>query len=329
MRVHRKIALAVLCVAGMIPAAMRAEHAFDIGIRGGIANLNARTTDISSLNQYAALDYIHEVQALPNLHAGAELSYSYLSPYYIGFRIGVTADRHSCAFAHKDHRDSYTIPLENNLNRYFGYSIQTLREDYTLWSVGIPLQAVVHGKGVRFSAGPKAVFPLQNTWVEKAQETTVYSTDPPLTDIIQEPFNLLQQNGTDVLPKVQWWLAGELTYTFVLHNAERYYGGLTVGAYFDYCFSSRAHTGNTTGVLTLRDPKGSPVAENILMTSMMEATWQGKPLVEQSTLYDVGIKIAYTIVVREKARDDERYGIHRGTRKKYSTGISDDCNCMP
>ena len=73
MRVHKKIALAVLCVAGMIPAAMRAEHAFDIGIRGGIANLNARTTDISSLNQYAALDYIHEVQALPNLHAETEM----------------------------------------------------------------------------------------------------------------------------------------------------------------------------------------------------------------------------------------------------------------
>ena len=327
MRVRKKIALAILCVAGMIPAAMRAEHAFDIGIRGGIANWNAQKIDISSLSQYAVVRMVNEVQTLPNLHAGAELSY--LSPYYIGFRVGVTADRHACAFANQNHIDGYAIPMGNGEDRRFSYSIQTLREDYTFWSVGIPLQAVIHGKGVRFSAGPKVVFPLQSSWVEKAQETTVYMTDPPLTDIPQAHFDLLQRNGTDALPKVQWWLAGELTYTFVLHNAERYYGGLTIGAYFDYCFTPHKYDGYGPPLLQVLSPDAGLREDNLRMTSILEATWQGKPFVERSTLYDAGIKIAYTIVVREKGHDNERYGIHRGTRKKYNTGISSDCNCMP
>ena len=284
----------------LLPAYLGAGNMYEVGIRAGMANWNAQT------------EY---VQAQPGIHAGIEAAYTWLAPHFAGIRIGLTVDRHACAFGKTGYTDSYqTIDVENQTMQV-DYTIGRLHEEYSVWSAGIPVQIVFNWDNLRLCAGPKAVFPLSPCrWYEKAEGAQLSVYYPDYDNRVYEAYPLAAsrhfeeyREGTKQLPVVQWWLAAEMTYTIPLVTSAKHYGGLSIGVYFDYCFSNLAHShSDAVSLLMLSDTRdGFPLHR--IMTPVIESNRQGEPLVNNCSMYDAGIKIAWTITPFNP-HNNSRYG---------------------
>lgn len=178
-----------------MPLMAHAEHLFEAGLRVGMADYRAQCTYVSPV---------------PSLHAGVQLSYSYHSSRVVGMRAGATIDRHQAGFGKNGYTDTYkTIDIENEPIQ-IDYTIGRLREMYTTWSVGIPLQLALTGKQVAFYIGPKVVFPLQCTWTENADNAALSVYFPKQDNRVYESFPLAAsrsfkevRNGIHNVQKIQ------------------------------------------------------------------------------------------------------------------------------
>ena len=124
----------------------------------------------------------------------------------------------------------------------------------------------------------------------------------------------MTQEGKLNLPTVQWWGAIEAGYAIPINNwATSYRSYIMVGAYFDYCFSKhKAAQSEAESLIMLSDTRdGFPLQR--LLTPVMEANRQGRKLVREATLFDVGIKISYAISPYDRA----------SRRRAYR------CQCLP
>ena len=130
----------ILCGLGL-----RAQSTFELGLHGGVAGWNSRHTYISMQ---------------PGANVGLHAAYGYYSQHVIGFRIGVTADMHRAGWSKTDYTDTYTTIDVENETMQIDYTIGSLHEMYTTWSVGIPVQIALKWKNVGFYLGPKVVFPI-------------------------------------------------------------------------------------------------------------------------------------------------------------------------
>jgi hypothetical protein len=70
---------------------------------------------------------------------------------------------------------------------------------------------------------------------------------------------------------------------------------LIVGAYFDYCFTKYTPSqSDAASLIRLTDTRdGFPLQR--LLTPVMEGNRQGRKLVNDCTLFDVGVKISYAL----------------------------------
>lgn len=287
-----------------MPFSLRAEHLFEAGVHGGIAGWNAQS---------------HYVNPSVGFHGGAQIYYTYLSPRVIGLRTGVTFDSHHPGFGKMNYDDHYsTIDVENQ-QMDIDYTIGNLYEKYSIWSVGVPVQLAFTKKRFTFYAGAKAVFPLSNQWKQTADKAALSVYYPYYDNRIYESYPLSasrdfkQENeGKMTLPKVQWWLALELNYTIPLNTwATRFRSYIMVGAYFDYCFSKHTPSRSMAeSLIMLTDTRDGFPLQRVL-TPVLEANRQGRKLVTDCSLYDVGIKISYAI---------SPYDAHSAAKKS--------CNCL-
>lgn len=287
-----------------MPFSLRAEHLFEAGVHGGIAGWNAQS---------------HYVSPRVGFHGGAQIYYTYLSPRVIGLRTGVTFDSHHPGFGKMNYEDHYsTIDVENQ-QMDIDYTIGNLYEKYSIWSVGVPVQLAFTKKRFTFYAGAKAVFPLSSQWKQTADKAALSVYYPYYDNRIYESYPLSasrdfkQANeGKMTLPKVQWWLALELNYTIPLNTwATRFRSYLMVGAYFDYCFSKHTPSRSMAeSLIMLTDTRDGFPLQRVL-TPVLEANRQGRKLVTDCSLYDVGIKISYAI---------SPYDAHSAAKKS--------CNCL-
>lgn len=287
-----------------MPFSLRAEHLFEAGVHGGIAGWNAQS---------------HYVSPRVGFHGGAQIYYTYLSPRVIGLRTGVTFDSHHPGFGKMNYEDHYsTIDVENQ-QMDIDYTIGNLYEKYSIWSVGVPVQLAFTKKRFTFYAGAKAVFPLSSQWKQTADKAALSVFYPDYDNRIYESYPLSasrdfkQANeGKMTLPKVQWWLALELNYTIPLNTwATRFRSYLMVGAYFDYCFSKHTPSRSMAeSLIMLTDTRDGFPLQRVL-TPVLEANRQGRKLVTDCSLYDVGIKISYAI---------SPYDAHSAAKKS--------CNCL-
>jgi hypothetical protein len=183
------------------------------------------------------------------------------------------------------------------------YTIGSLHEMYTTWSVGIPVQIALKWKNVGIYLGPKVVFPISCLWTEKAQNAALSVYYPTYDNRVYESYPLaasrhfeMSQDGKIQLPKVQWWLAAELSYKIPLNNWSRTYRSyIVVGAYVDYCLTKYTPAkSNVESLIMLSDTRDGFPLQRIL-TPIMEANRQGRKLVTDGSLFDVGIKISYAI----------------------------------
>ena len=287
-----------------MPFSLRAEHLFEAGVHGGIAGWNAQS---------------HYVSPRVGFHGGAQIYYTYLSPRVIGLRTGVTFDSHHPGFGKMNYEDHYsTIDVENQ-QMDIDYTIGNLYEKYSIWSVGVPVQLAFTKKRFTFYAGAKAVFPLPSQWKQTADKAALSVYYPYYDNRIYESYPLSasrdfkQANeGKMTLPKVQWWLALELNYTIPLNTwATRFRSYLMVGAYFDYCFSKHTPSRSMAeSLMMLTDTRDGFPLQRVL-TPVLEANRQGRKLVTDCSLFDVGIKISYAI---------SPYDAHSAAKKS--------CNCL-
>lgn len=270
-----------------MPLMAHAEHLFEAGLRVGMADYRAQCTYVSPV---------------PSLHAGVQLSYSYHSSRVVGMRAGATIDRHQAGFGKNGYTDTYkTIEIENEPIQ-IDYTIGRLREMYTTWSVGIPLQLALTGKQVAFYIGPKVVFPLQCTWTENADNAALSVYFPKQDNRVYESFPLAAsrsfkevRNGTHNVQKIQWWLAAELCYDIPVYTAQHSKSYLSVGIYADFSLSRETDpVADRSSLMMLSDTRdGFPLHREL--TSVVTALRQEERLVSSRNLFDVGLKLSYRI----------------------------------
>ncbi|MBR1516490.1 MAG: hypothetical protein IJ621_07075 [Paludibacteraceae bacterium] len=287
-----------------LPISAYAEHVFEAGLHGGAAGWNAQTNYVSPRAGF---------------HGGAQIYYTYFSPRIIGFRTGATFDFHQPGFGKLNYEDHYsTIDVEGQ-QMDIEYSIGNLYEKYSIWSVGVPVQLAFTKKRFTFYAGAKAVFPLSSQWKQTVDKAALSVYYPYYDNRIYESYPLsasrdFKQSNTGKLelPKVQWWLALELNYTIPLNTwATKFRSYIMVGAYFDYCFSKHTPSRSMAeSLIILTDTRDGFPLQRVL-TPVLEANRQGRKLVTDCSLFDVGIKISYAI---------SPYDAHSAAKKS--------CNCL-
>ena len=281
----RRLMLSIVLI---LPLLAHAEHLFEMGVHGGVAAWSSQPV---------------YVQSQMGLNGGAHLYYNYLSPYVIGFRIGLSCDYHQAGFRKINYEDYYsTIDVENQ-QMEVDYLIGNLSERYTTWSIGVPVQLAFSAKNVLFLAGIKAAFPVANSWKQSAENAALSVFYPAYDNRVYEAYPLaasrnfaMYNEGRLALPKVQWWATAELSYKIPINkNARKYNSYIVVGVYGDYCL--RKYTpaqSEAISMIMLTDTRDGFPLQRIL-TPVMEANRQGQKLVSQMALFDVGIKISYAI----------------------------------
>ena len=262
-----------------------AEHLFEAGLRMGMADFIAQTTYVSPM---------------PDLHAGLQFSYSYHSPYVIGARIGITADYHRAAFGKNNYTDTYTTIDVDGDPLQIDYTIGKLRETYTTWSVGVPVQLALSYKHVNFYVGPKIVFPFVCQWTETVRDAALSVYFPLQENRVYESFPLAAsrafdetQSGTRPVDKVQWWLAAELSYDLTIHASDKFKSYLSVGVYADFALGREtAEPNEQLSLIMLSDTRdGFPLHR--ILSPVVGGNRLLRHLVTQLSPFNVGVKISY------------------------------------
>ena len=278
----------VLCILLLVPIMAHAEHLFEAGVHGGVAGWSVQPV------------YVHKQVGF---NGGAHIYYDYLSSHVIGFRTGLTLDCHQAGFGKTNYEDHYaTIDVENQ-RMEVDYTIGQLSEQYTTWSVGIPLQVAFSYENFLFLLGVKAVFPMSTSWKQKADNAALSVYYPNYDNRVYESYPLaasqnfaMRNDGTLSMPKVQGWLSAELSYRIpISYWPPGYRSYIIVGAYVDYCLTpyKPVHSGAESLIMLTDTRDGFPLQR--VLTPVMEANRQGDPLVNRCALFDVGIKISYAL----------------------------------
>ena len=281
----RRLMLSIVLI---LPLLAHAEHLFEMGVHGGVAAWSSQPVYI---------------QSQMGLNGGAHIYYNYLSPYVIGFRIGLSCDYHQAGFRKINYEDHYsTIDVENQ-QMDVDYLIGNLSERYTTWSIGVPVQLAFSAKNVLFLAGIKAAFPVTNSWKQSAENAALSVFYPAYDNRVYEAYPLaasrnfaMYNEGRLALPKVLWWATAELSYKIPINRNSRTHNSyIVVGVYGDYCLSKFTPArSDAVSMIMLTDTRdGFPLQR--IFTPVMEANRQGQKLVSQMALFDVGIKISYAI----------------------------------
>lgn len=283
----------------LIPAFACAEHLFEAGIHAGAAGRTGQPVYVDKQT---------------GLHIGGHLYYSCLSSHVVGLRTGLTIDNHQTGFGKRDYADSYSALDVDNQQMDISYTIGNLHETFSIWSVGVPMQAVFSYKGFTLYAGAKAVFPMAGSWKQAADNAALSVYYPAYDNRVEESYPLaasrdfrMDQTGRMTLPKTQWWLALEFNYALPLNTwAVHYRSYLMVGACFDYCFTRLSPAdSNAESLIMLTDTRdGLPLQR--LMAPLHEANRQGSKLIGECNLFSVGVKISYAIAPYDAHREAKR-----------------------
>ena len=144
---------------------------------------------------------------------------------------------------------------------------------------------------------------MTTNWKQTVNNAALAVSYPEYDNRVEESYPLaasrdfaMTQAGKIALPKVQWWLTMELSYVLPLNSwASNVRSYLIVGAYFDYCFTKyKPSQSDAASLIRLTDTReGFPLQR--LLTPVMEGNRQGRKLVNDCTLFDVGVKISYAL----------------------------------
>lgn len=290
----RQTAILLLFLPVVAYAERFSEHRVEAGLRAGLAGWDSERT---------------YVNMQPNVHGGVEVAYAYFSPYFVCGRAGVTADIHRAGFGRHNFEDSYPEP---NQRMEIEYVLGNLRETYTTYSVGVPLQIGVRWQQLSFFIGPKIAFTVTDSasWKATVKRGALSVYYPDYDNRVYESYPLaatrhfeLEEKGRCALVepmKMEWWLAMEFNYTLYLNTTRNHHSFLVFGLYADYAFTGRnikAVRGDERSLVTLTLIQKPFVPLQREYNTVLGSYRNGRRLVGEqgNRLFDVGIRIAYAI----------------------------------
>ena len=288
-----------------------------IGLLACSAVLQARSyLDVSGRIGLAGLTYECDYGGTsPGYHAAFDVGYLYKSPYWIAFRIGASIEAASSAYSKKDYQDLYTTIDVENQEMQVQYTIGHLRERHQAYMVSFPVQVGFHIDKFTFLVGPRITLPLGATWKQTASDAALAVYYPKYNNLVEESYPLaasksfeMENKGELVLPKWQCSLSGELTYDFLISSqygkSESY---ISVGMYFDAGLTGAKTEANSEqyGILHLTDTRdGFPLSR--IMTPVLEAWHDERPLVAGFRSFDVGFKVSYRLTSAPRQKRTHR-----------------------
>ncbi|MBR6508391.1 MAG: hypothetical protein IKT19_02580 [Paludibacteraceae bacterium] len=292
----KKVIAIVMLLFVLVP--VQARHFLEVGARVGLAGLTYDT------------DY---GTTMPGYHAAVDVGYLYKSPYWVAFRLGATIEAASSSYRKSDYKDSYSVTDVENEVMTIQYNIGVLRERHYSYTASFPIQIGFHIQRFTFLVGPRISLPLSGSYKQTATDASLAVYYPKYKNLVEESLPLaasrsfeMENKGDLTFPKWQCSLAGELTYDFLISSQ---YGKsesfISVGIYFDAGLTSAPSYPNNEqyGILRLTDTRdGFPLSR--IMTPVLQAWREEKPLVAKFGSFDVGFKIAYrlTSAPRQKRR---------------------------
>lgn len=277
---------------------LHARHFLEVGARVGLSGLTYQT------------DY---GSTMPGYHAAIDVGYLYKSPYWIAFRLGASIEAGSSSYRKSDYEDSYSVTDVENEEMTIQYNIGVLRERHYSYSASFPVQIGFHIQRFTFLVGPRITLPLSGSYKQTASDAALAVYYPKYDNLVEESYPLaasrsfeMENKGDLRLPTWQCALTGELTYDFLISSQ---YGKsesfISVGVYFDAGLTSAPTypDSDRNGILRVSDTRdGFPLSR--IMTPVLEAWREEKPLVAKFGNFDVGFKVAYhlTSAPRQKRR---------------------------
>ena len=255
----------------------------------------------------------------PGYHAALDVGYLYKSPFWIAVRAGVSIEAASSTYSRVDYQDRYTTIDVENQEMQVLYNIGRLREQHQAYKVSFPVQVGFHIDKFTFLVGPRISVPLSASWKETATDASLAVYYPVLDNLVEESFPLaasksfeMENKGELNLPKWQCAISSELTYGFrISSDYSKMESYITVGVYFDMglVYTGTNPNQNMYGVLQLTDTRdGLPLSR--IMTPVLEAWWENKPLVAGFRSFDVGFKVAYRLTSLPTVRQPRKHGCH-------------------
>ncbi len=97
---------------------------------------------------------------LPRETFGLDIDYTFLSDYYVGFRLGVAADYAASQFRAVPYADSYLCIDKENDEMQVSYTMTRLTEDHYQFNAAVPVQLALAFGNFNVFLGPKWIFPL-------------------------------------------------------------------------------------------------------------------------------------------------------------------------
>ena len=252
---------------------------------------------------------------MPGYHAALDLGYLYRSPYWVSFRVGASIEAMSSSYYKKHYQDQYTTYDTESNQMDVKYDIGTLRERHRNYAVSFPVQVGFYIRHFTFLIGPRFTLPFGGSWKQSVSDAALAVYYPRYDNLVEESYPLaasrnfaMDAKGDLALPDWQCSLSGELTYDLLIASQ---YGKtesfISFGIYFDVCLTPISTTAieDRSGILRLTDmADGLPLSR--IMTPVLQAWRDERPLVSKFGNFDVGFKVAYHLTSAPRQRRTHR-----------------------
>lgn len=284
----------LLIIVLLSPCLIHAQSFLDLGLRGGLSGMMYDC-------EYGG--------NTPGYHVAFDMGYLYKSPYWFTLRVGASIETATSYYRQKGYEDQYTTTDRDGDEMLIQYSLGMLREQHQTYSVSFPIQIGFSIQQFTFLVGPRFTLPLNGLWKESISAGSLSVYFPKYDNLVEDAYPLaasrsfeMDNSGKMTLPQWQCVITGELTYDIAIGSAFREGKSfLCVGAYFDVGLipAETSPIKEHYGVVYLTDV---PVTR--ILTSVLQAWYNDRPLISKFSNYDVGIKVAYrfTFSQRHKKR---------------------------
>ena len=288
---------------GLCNLPVAARHTLEVGAKAGISSLLYQS------------DY---GKSSLRVNTGLDIAYAYISPHYVGYRIGLSADYSASAFVATDYEDQYTCTDVEFDNMEVHYTTQRWQETHHQLYLSVPIQFAVAYKRFEFYIGPKLMLPVYTKYDNRMENADLQCTYTAYQSTVSQALALtagnraLQAQEGDILrfPKIWYALSAEIGYSIPLAPKH----ALRLSLYADVALNAYSLTSvqNLSAILLTDTRYGIPVERTIESAlNANRALDHGKQVITSMRYFDFGLKVTWLF------------------RFKKSSKYNKHCNCLP
>lgn len=272
---------------------LMAQHALEVGVRGGVASLLYKTE--------VATPSVRE-------NIGFDIAYNYISPYFVGWRIGVSADYSVSSLKATGYEDAYDCTDVEFDKMHVHYTMQRWQEKHRQIYLSIPLQFSVGYKHFSFHVGPKIMLPVLFGFEEEAIHVDLQCSYPDYQSTVTQALALaagdraLQTREGKVVahPKLWFTVSAELGYSWILtkHHALRLsiYADVAINQY------NLTKTDNISAIMLTDTRYTIPVERQLETMFYANHHLKDKQVVESYRYLAAGIKLTWRFRIKDVSK---------------------------